>query len=626
MVFTPKARYYLTATSPHDADGHDRYRIVVRFQQEASMRYSRFFLPTAREAPKDAVVQSHILMIRAGIVARLSSGLYGFLPLGTRVLKKVEKIIREEMERIGANEFFLPVLIPGELWKESNRWFSMGAELFRLQDRNTQDFVLAPTHEEVFTYLLKDHIKSYRDLPFTVYHIGLKFRDEIRPRFGVMRGKSFIMKDAYSFHPAGDDTSLDKTYRDMSEAYRIIFRRCGLTTIPVAADSGTMGGSLSEEFMVPSHVGEEEIARCDACGYVANREKASTQSDEVEYRDEGDKSLVHTPGVKTIAGLEAFLKMKPDRFIKTLIYRYKTSEKRENPVETSERKDPWDFVLALIRGDLEVNETKLRNVLGAVDLEIAEIDEAKSMLGIPIGFAGPIGAKGAAIIADHSVRTIKGGVTGANREDYHFLNVNAGRDFEPDTYADIRLVREGDRCPNCGQGLSIFKGIELGHIFKLGDKYTKSFSMTYLDRDGSMQVPIMGCYGIGVERTVAAVIEQNHDENGIIWPLSVAPFHVYLLPVKYEGKTKEVCDRLYGELSERGIEVLLDDRELRPGVKFKDADLIGIPLRVTVGDRGLEEGTVELVHRGSGKREPVEVEAVVERLEEAVRQGLASFT
>jgi prolyl-tRNA synthetase len=626
MVFTVQTRYYLTATSPHDPALHIAGRPVVQVKQGASMLYSHFFIPTAREAPKDAVVQSHILMIRAGIVARLSSGLYGFLPLGNRVLKKVEKIIREEMERIEANEFFLPVLIPGELWKESNRWYSMGAELFRLKDRNSQDFVLAPTHEEVFTYLLKDHVKSYRDLPFTVYHIGLKFRDEIRPRFGVMRGKSFIMKDAYSFHPAGDELSLDKTYRDMSCAYRNIFKRCGLDTIPVAADSGTMGGSASEEFMVPSHVGEEEIAQCRACGYVANREKASTPGDGLAYNDTGEISLVHTPDVKTIAALEAFLKMKPDRFIKTLIYRYRPSRKTEASNEASEDRNSRSFVLALIRGDLEINETKLKNVLDAVDLEIAEIDEAKTSLGIPIGFAGPIGAGDVTTIADHSVRAIKGGVTGANREDYHYLNVNAERDFEPDTYADLRLVREGDRCPNCGKALSIFRGIELGHIFKLGDKYTRAFTMTYLDRDGSMQVPIMGCYGIGVERTVAAVIEQNHDEDGIVWPLSVAPFHVYLLPVKYDGETKTVCDRIYRELGEKGVEVLLDDRELRPGVKFKDADLIGIPFRITVGDRGLEGGTVELVHRGAGKRESIKVQAIVEHLGDMVQQLLKSFS
>jgi prolyl-tRNA synthetase len=476
-------------------------------------------------------------MVRAGLVRKLSSGLYSFLPLGNRILKKVERIIREEMDRIGGNEFFLPVLIPGELWKESNRWYSMGAELFRLKDRNTQDYVLAPTHEEVFTYLLRDHIKSYRDLPLTVYHIGLKFRDEIRPRFGVMREKSFIMKDAYSFHPEADDESLDKSYNDMATAYRRIFRRCGLETIPVSADSGTMGGSASEEFMVASHVGEEEIVQCPACGYVANREKASCSEDTGEYRDTGELALVETPDVKTIADLENFLQIKQEFLIKTLIYRYRPIQEREEDIDDDGADGTWRFVMALIRGDLDINETKLRNVLSATEIVKAEIEDAMSELGIPIGFAGPIGVENLTIVADHSVHPIRGGVTGANKKDYHYTHVNTERDFKPTQYADIRLVREKDRCPSCGEPLKLFKGIELGHIFKLGNKYTRAFSVTYLDEDGSMKVPIMGCYGIGVERTIAAVIEQNHDKDGIIWPMSVTPFHIYLLPVKYGGKT-----------------------------------------------------------------------------------------
>jgi prolyl-tRNA synthetase len=588
------------------------------------MLYSKCFIPTVKEAPKDAAIQSHILMIRAGLVRKISSGLYSFLPLGNRILKKVEKIIREEMDGIGGNEFFLPVLIPGELWKESNRWFTMGAELFRFKDRSTQDFVLAPTHEEVFTYLLKDHIKSYRDLPLTVYHIGLKFRDEIRPRFGVMRSKSFIMKDAYSFHPEADEDSLHESYSDMAGAYRRIFRRCGLETIPVAADSGTMGGSASEEFMVPSHVGEEEIAQCQACGYVANREKAAAGKDYVDYCDEGELSLVETPGVKTIADLEHFLQMKQELFIKSLIYRHLPPEDKDESDAKAGSK--WKYVMALIRGDLEVNETKLKNILGATEIEKAEINEAMEMLGIPIGFAGPIGVENLRVIADYSVQSIRGGVTGANKKDYHYIHVNADRDFEPTTYTDIRLIQENDFCPKCGEPLRLFRGIELGHIFKLGDKYTRAFSVTYLDEGGSMKVPIMGCYGIGVERTIAAVIEQNHDENGIIWPISIAPFHVLLLPVKYAGKTREICDRTYSELTDRGIEVLLDDRELRPGVKFKDADLLGMPYRITVGDRGIEEGTVELVQRQTGNREKIGIDDVISTMVKRVQDDLKSFS
>jgi prolyl-tRNA synthetase len=587
------------------------------------MLYSKCFIPTLKEAPKDATIQSHVLMIRAGLTRKVSSGLYAFLPLGTRTLKKVEQIIREEMNRIGGNEFFLPVLIPGELWKESDRWYSMGPELFRLQDRNTQDFVLAPTHEEVFTFMLKDHIKSYRDLPQTVYHIGLKFRDEIRPRFGVMRGKSFIMKDAYSFHAEGDEESLQKAYSDMATAYRRIFSRCGLETIPVAADSGTMGGSVSEEFMVPSHVGEEEIIQCRACGYVANREKAEAHIDEAVYRDEGERTEIETPGVKTIADLEQFLEMDQSRFIKSLVYRYIPSVVGvENEDETV---SSFSYAMALIRGDLDVNETKLKNALHATEIEKADIGEAMEKLNIPIGFAGPVGIQSITVVADDSVQAIRGGVTGANKTDYHYIHVNADRDFSPSLYTDIRNVEEGDGCPQCGKPLKLFKGIELGHIFKLGNKYTKAFGVSYLDEDGSERVPIMGCYGIGVERTIAAVIEQNHDDDGIIWPMSIAPFHVYLLPVKYSGKAREICDSVYDELEALGIEVLLDDREMRPGVKFKDADLLGIPYRITVGDRGIEEGVVELVSRSLKKREKIAIHDIVKDVSGRILEELTSF-
>jgi len=577
------------------------------------MYISKLFFPTLKEAPKDAAIQSHILMIRAGIVKKVSSGIYSLLPLGNRVVKKVENIIREEMDRIGGNEFFLPVLIPGDLWKQSNRWFSMGPELFRLKDRNMQDFVLAPTHEEVFTALLKDYIKSYRDLPLTVYHIGLKFRDEIRPRFGVMRGKTFIMKDAYSFHRSSNSSSLDKTYADMSAAYRRIFKRCGLNTIPVAADSGTMGGSLSEEFMVPAEIGEEEIVQCPGCKYAANREKGACRREEIFYDDRGEMSLIETPGIKTISALTDFLHIGPEYLIKTLLY--KTSEAKHAK-----------HVLALIRGDLDVNETKLKNYLQVSEIEKADREEVKHELGIPLGFAGPVSVKDALIVADFSVKNIKGGVTGANRENYHYINVNAGRDFEPQSYTDLSLVKEGDRCPECGHTLNMFRGIELGHIFKLGDKYTKAFEMTYLDEDGSMKTPLMGCYGIGVERTVAAVIEQNHDEDGIIWPVSLAPYHIYILPIKYSDRMKEVSDQLYAQLAEAGLEVLLDDREARPGVKFKDADLIGIPYRITVGDKGLKEGVVELVYRRSGRRESVKLDKIVYLIKEKIAEEQSSYS
>ncbi len=570
------------------------------------MNYSHMFIPTVKEVPKDATIKSHILMIRAGLIKKLSSGIYSFLPLGYRVVKKVEAIIREEMERIGCNEFFLPILIPGELWKISNRWHSMGPELFRLKDRNIQDFVLAPTHEEAFTFLLKDHIKSYRDLPLRVYHIGYKFRDEIRPRFGVMRGKTFIMKDAYTFHKESDSASLDSAYNDMAVAYRRIFSRCGLETIPVTADSGTMGGSISEEFMVPSHIGEEEIIQCSHCDYIANREKAVAKNECIPYEDMGNRELVFTPNTKTIEELTKFLKVPAEKLIKTLVFKCSDGT----------------YVLALIRGDLDVNEAKLKNFLGVSEIMPASPEESEEKLGIPLGFAGPIGVKSVTIVADVSLRDIKGGVTGANKKDYHYINVNAGRDFNPDKYLDLRLVRERDTCPRCGKPLQMFKGIELGHIFKLGNKYTKAFSVTYLDEDGTTKTPIMGCYGIGVERTIAAVIEQNNDENGIIWPITVAPFHVHVLPVKYEGKMKEVSEKLKKQLEKSGIEVLLDDRNERAGVKFKDADLIGIPFRITVGERGLKKETVEIVERRTGHHEPVKIEKAADVLKEKISSSV----
>ena len=590
------------------------------------MRYTRTLIPTTREAPKDAAIDSHILMLRAGLVRKLSSGIYGLFPLGLRCVRKVEAIIREEMNRIGGNEFLLPVLIPGDIWKKSGRWYSMGSELFRLKDRGEQDFVLAPTHEEAFTVIIRENLKSYRDLPVTVYHIGPKFRDEIRPRFGVMRGKTFIMKDAYSFHRADRPDSLDKTYTDMSNAYRAIFSRCGLETIPVAADSGTMGGSQSEEFMVPAEIGEEQIVRCTGCGYVANREKASCMLEKRSDKSSGALDTVSTPDVKTIDGLAGFLKKDPDCFIKTMLFTAGETEQdggdSEGGTEGAERNK---YVMALIRGDLDVNETKLKGYLGVSELKKADIEETWNDLGIPLGFAGPVGVEGIRVIADNSVKNMKGSVTGANRKDFHHVNVDAGRDFTVSEYTDLRLAGEGDPCPKCGHQLEMFRGIELGHIFKLGDKYSRSFDINYVDEDGSSRRPIMGCYGIGVERTVAAVIEQNHDENGIVWPLPVAPYQVYILPIKYEGKMKEISDSLCAKLEDTGLEVLLDDRDLRPGVKFKDADLVGIPYRINVGDRGLQKGMVELVYRKSGKKEEIKVEDIAGELAGRIAAEMEKF-
>jgi len=582
------------------------------------MKYSQTFIPTSKEVPREATISSHILMLRSGMIKKLSSGVYSLLPIGLRVIRKIENIIREEMDKIGSIEFQLPVLIPAELWKKSGRWYAMGPELMRLKDRNRQDFVLSPTHEEVFTDIMKDHIKSYRDLPITVYQIGLKFRDEIRPRFGVMRAKTFIMKDAYSFHQEEDWDSLQKTYSDMSRAYKKIFYKCGLDTIPVEADSGAMGGNKSEEFMVPSHIGEEEIVQCPSCGYVANMEKAVSKINELSYKDCGNMELYHTPNIKTIDDLSHFLKKGHEYLIKTMVYKVIS--------EGEDEKDENQYVMALVRGDLNINETKLKNYLRAVELEPADEREIEEKIGIPPGFMSPVGLKGIRVVADESVRKIKCGVCGGNKRDYHFVNVNVERDIPNiEAFTDLKTVREGDFCINCGNKLKIFRGIELGHIFQLGNKYTKAFSMTYLAEDGKEKYPIMGCYGIGVERTAAAVIEQNHDEDGIIWPISVAPYHLYILPIKYAGKAKEVSDRIYSSLINQRYEVLLDDRELRPGVKFKDADLIGIPFRITVGDKGLAEGKVELYERRTKKKELIPVDEAENILKEKIEQEFTKY-
>ena len=574
------------------------------------MKYSQTFIPTSKEVPKDATISSHILMLRAGMIKRLSSGVYSLLPIGLKVIKKIENIIREEMNRIGSIEFSLPVLIPAELWKQSGRWYAMGPELMRLKDRNQQDFVLSPTHEEVFTEIMKDHIKSYRDLPITVYQIGLKFRDEVRPRFGVMRAKSFIMKDAYSFHEQDDWNSLQKTYSEMSSAYRKIFFRCGLETIPVQADSGAMGGNKSEEFMVPSHVGEEEIVKCPSCGYVANIEKATSKIDEVDYNGCGKLELFYTPNVKTIEDLSNFLNRSDKFLIKTMVYKTDTGQ----------------YVMALIRGDLNINETKLKNHLGVTEIFPADEKEIEEKLNIPPGFMSPIDLDGIRVIADESIKNIKCGVCGGNKRDYHYINVNVDRDLKNiEIFTDIRTVREGDLCINCGSSLEIFRGIELGHIFQLGDKYTKAFSMSYLDEEGKEKYPIMGCYGIGVERTAAAIIEQNHDEDGIIWPITVTPYHLYLLPIKYAGKVKEVSDRVYNSLIKEGYEVLMDDRDVRPGVKFKDADLLGIPFRITIGDKGLAEGKVELYERRNKSKKLVSVDKVEEEIKQLLDREFEKY-
>jgi prolyl-tRNA synthetase len=548
------------------------------------MRYSEMFLPTVREVPADAETVSHQLMIRAGMIRKLTSGIYSYLPLGYRVVRKVEQIVREEMNRAGAQEVFMPLVQPAELWQESGRWELYGKELLRFKDRHERDYCLGPTHEEVVTDLVRHEIKTYRQLPRNIYQIQTKFRDEIRPRFGVMRCREFTMKDGYSFD--ADEAGAEITYGKMYDAYRRIFERCGLRFRAVEADSGNIGGSFSHEFMVIADSGEDGLVFCCNCEYAANLEKAEIAIPAPKAVDKEamlPRKEVHTPQASTIEEVSAFLRVAPDKLVKMLVF-----DADGKPV------------VILVRGNEEINEIKVKNYLGCTSLALADDDMIYEATGAPRGFAGAVGLKGK-IIADYSVMNMTNFVTGANREDYHLENVNTGRDFEINAFADLRFAREAAPCARCGNPLRLSRGIEVGHVFKLGTKYSQAMKAVYLDRNGREQTMIMGCYGIGIGRTVAASIEQNHDEQGIIWPMPIAPYHVIVTPVNMNDKPlADVAEGLCRELSERGVEVILDDRDERAGVKFADADLIGLPLRVTIGPKKLAEGKVEVRERKTG--------------------------
>ena len=555
------------------------------------MKASKTIISTLREAPNDAVIASHQLMMRAGLIRKLGNGLYSYMPLGLKAFRKVENIIRQELDNAGMNEMKPTVIQPAEIWKESGRWEKMGAEMLKPQNRGGQDMVVSPTAEEAFTALVRDGLSSYKQLPFTLYQINTKYRDEIRPRYGVMRGREFTMMDAYSFDK--DQSDLDASYENAANAYRRIFKRMGLTTISVKADTGAMGGSGSEEFMVESEVGDDTLILCPNCKYAANVEKAACK-DDVAVDSNGkpqvatDKAVeeIPTPDVKTIEELSEFLKTTAQSFIKTLIYKVENAG-----VDLGKNND---FVAVCIRGDLDVNEAKLCALLKASDVELASEADVVRITDAPVGFAGPVKLTKAPVIADKSVMTMHDCVTGGLKKDVHFVHVEPGRDFTPFMTADVRVVKPGDICPDCGGTFYSKKGNELGHIFKLGDKYTKSMNVTYLDENGKSVTPIMGCYGIGVDRTLASIIEAHHDENGIIWTMSTAPYQVAIVPVMYKEKMKEVADSLYEELKALGVDVLLDDRDERPGVKFKDADLIGYPIRIVVGDKNLPNVEVKL--------------------------------
>jgi prolyl-tRNA synthetase len=566
------------------------------------MKQSQSFIPTMRENPADAEVKSHQLLLRAGYIRQTASGVYSYLPLAHRVLTKIENIIREEMNRIGAVELLMPALQQAELWQESGRWYSYGSELMRLKDRHERDFALGPTHEEVITSLVKDEIKSYKRLPLTLYQIQTKFRDEKRPRFGLLRGREFIMKDAYSFHATQE--SLDEVYEQVREAYSRIFTRCGLNFRAVIADSGAMGGKDTHEFMVLSEIGEDTIAYSDSSDYAANIEMAPV----VASYEKVDEPLMElekkeTPNKKSIEEVAQFFQVPKEKLIKSVLF--KVDEK---------------FVLVLVRGDHEVNDVKLKNLYQASVVELASAEETEQVMGVSPGFLGPIGASDKVeIVADYAVQAVVNGICGANENDLHYIGVNPDRDFTVTKYEDIRFIQEGDPSPDGKGRIKFAKGIEVGHVFKLGTRYSEAMKAEFLDEKGKTNPIIMGCYGIGVSRLLSAVVEQFHDENGIIWPAKLAPFEVHLIPVNMKNEEQvKVAEQIYHDLQAEGYEVLYDDRAERPGVKFADSDLIGIPVRITVGKRA-GEGIVEVKERKSGNSIEVSVDQLKEQLAKLLR-------
>jgi len=568
------------------------------------MKMSNLLMPTLREVPAEAEITSHKLMLRAGLIRKLAAGIYSYLPLGLRTLKKVEQIVREEMDNAGAQELLMSALLPAEAYQASGRWEVFGPSMFKLKDRGDRDFCLGPTHEELFTQTVIDCVRSYKEYPMTLYQIQNKYRDEGRPRFGVMRSREFVMKDAYSFDLTAE--GLDESYKKMYDAYCRIFTRLGLDFTIVDADSGAMGGSGSQEFMVKSPVGEDGIAYCDDCGYAANYEKAECIP-QPKSSPEGDLDMekIHTPNVHTIEELVAFMNAEAHNFAKTILY--KADDK---------------YVAAMVRGDREVNEVKLKNLVGCIDdLELAEPFMVKQLTNAEVGFAGPVGLD-IPVYVDKEVAMMKNFIVGANETDMHYKNVNIDKDFTATVVADIRTIEAGDICPKCGKEIKTAQGIEVGHIFKLGTKYSDALGLKFLDEDGKSKTPIMGCYGIGVTRCLAAAIEQNNDENGIIWPVSIAPYQAMVIPVNSKVEEQsQMAEKIYEELKAQGIEVLLDDRNERAGVKFKDADLIGIPVRIVVGKK-CGEGVVEYKERRAESAVEKTIEDAVKDVVEYVKSNM----
>ncbi|MBR0600471.1 proline--tRNA ligase [Sinanaerobacter chloroacetimidivorans] len=568
------------------------------------MRLSQMYIRTLREVPNEAEIPSHIWLLRAGMIRKLVSGVYGFMPLGFRSIRKIEEIIRQEMDAKGGQEIHMSALQPAELWQESGRWYAYGPEMWRIKDRNEREFCLGPTHEEIFTDIVRSEVSSYRQLPLNLYQIQTKYRDEKRPRFGLMRSREFVMKDAYSFDK--DWEGLDKSYRDMYDAYEKVFTRCGLVFRAVEADTGAIGGSASHEFTALSDVGESEIAYCGQCDMAATTERAACVDAPASNEQELPMEKVLTPGTKTIEEVSNFLGVDQSKTIKALLFKV-----------CGEKEDEFEYVAAFIRGDRELNMTKLINALGIPEhsIEFADESQMAEATGCVGGFTGPVGIHDCKVVVDSELAGLKNLVAGACEVDHHIKNVNYGRDYNGDIVTDLKLLKAGDQCPVCGAPVKLARGIEVGQVFKLGTKYSKAMGAYYKDENMEDKIIIMGCYGIGVTRTLAAIVEQHHDENGIIWPMTVAPYHAIVTVVNTsdEAQTK-LAETLYQKLLDSGVEALIDDRNERPGVKFKDADILGIPVRITVGKKAAE-GMVEFKLRRD--KEIMELSAD-EALEKAV--------